>query len=206
MELTDTKVYIASVAQLSYDRLYAAASAERKAKADRLHFYGDKCRSIAAEALLRHALAQLGIRDFRLETEENGKPYLQNLPVHFSLSHSGDFVLCAVSGAETGCDIQSIKTPDLQLARRFFAPEEAKLTENTPELFYRYWVLKESLGKTLGCGLNEKILRREFDLSGAAAILKDQPALHFKEFSLPGYRCAVCYQTKNISDLIQVVL
>ena len=203
----DTKVYIASVGDDSaYRRLYSAATEARKAKADALRFADDKRRCIAAEALLRHALKEQGICDFQVLTEENGKPYLQGLPVHFSISHSGEYVLCAISSQSVGCDIQQIKQPDLKLAKRYFAPTEVKLLESAPELFYRLWALKESLGKALGCGLNESILRREFDLTGSAPILKDESQLHFKEFSLPDYQCAVCSQTKTISDLIQVVL
>ena len=202
----DTKVYIASIAQLPYKKLYNAASPERKVKADAMLFAEDKNRCIAAEALLRHALKEQDICDFQVLTDKNGKPYLQGLPVHFSLSHSGEFVLCAISEAAVGCDIQQIKSTDLRLARRYFTPEEIKLTESAPALFYRLWVLKESFGKAQGSGLNESILRREFDLTGAEPVLKDNPELFFREFSLPGYQCAVCSQTANIFGLIEVVL
>ena len=202
----DTKVYIASIAQLPYEKLYNAASPERKAKADAMLFAEDKHRCIAAEALLRHALKEQGICDFQVLTDKNGKPYLQGLPVHFSLPHSGEFVLCAISEAAVGCDIQQSKQPDLKLAKRYFAAGEIRLLENAPTLFYRLWVLKESFGKAQGSGLNERVLRREFDLTGAKPVLKDNPELFFREFSLPGYQCGVCSQTKNISDLIQVVL
>ena len=202
----DTKVYIASVAQLPYKKLYNAASPERKAKADTMLFAEDKHRCIAAEALLRHALKEQDICNFQVLTDKNGKPYLQGLPVHFSLSHSGEFVLCAISEAAVGCDIQQIKSTDLRLARRYFTPEEIRLTESAPALFYRLWVLKESFGKAQGSGLNERVLRREFDLTGAEPVLKDNPELFFREFSLPGYQCAVCSQTANIFGLIEVVL
>ena len=202
----DTKVYIASVAQLPYKKLYNAASPERKAKADAMLFAEDKHRCIAAEALLRHALKEQGICNFQVLTDKNGKPYLQGLPVQFSLSHSGEFVLCAISEAAVGCDIQQIKSTDLRLARRYFTPEEIKLTESAPALFYRLWVLKESFGKAQGSGLNERVLRREFDLTGAEPVLKDNPELFFREFSLPGHQCAVCSQTANIFGLIEVVL
>ena len=203
----DTKVYIASVGDDSaYQRLYSSATEARKAKADALRFADDKRRCIAAEALLRHALKEQGICDFQVRTEENGKPYLQGLPVHFSISHSGEYVLCAISSQSVGCDIQQIKQPDLKLARRYFSSGEVKLLESAPEFFHRLWVLKESLGKALGCGLNESILRREFDLTGTKPTLKGKPELFFREFSLPNYRCAVCSQTANISGLIEVVL
>ena len=203
----DTKVYIASVGDDSaYRRLYSAATEARKAKADALRFAEDKHRCIAAEALLRHALKKQGICDFQVLAEENGKPYLQGLPVHFSLSHSGEYVLCAISSQSVGCDIQQIKQPDLKLARRYFSSGEVKLLESAPELFYRLWVLKESLGKALGCGLNESILRQEFDLTGTKPTLKGKPELFFREFSLPNYRCAVCSQTPVFSEIIFVSL
>ncbi len=207
----DTKVYMASIGQLPYERLYNAASDERKAKADAMRFADDKRRCIAAEALLRYALQELGINDYRMLTEENGKPYLQDLPVHFSLSHSGDWVLCALSSLPVGCDIQKIERTDLKLARRYFSPKETELLEAAPaeqqnELFCRLWVLKESLGKAQGCGLNENILRREFDLTADKPVLKDAPELFFREFALPGYRCAVCCQRENISHLMEISL
>lgn len=211
MEPKSTKIYIASIEGLSYEKLYHAASSVRKAKADKLRFTDDKLRCLAAEALLRHALTEQGIRDYSIVTDEKGKPFLEGLPVHFNLSHSGNFVLCALSTAPVGCDIQEMKTADLRLARRYFAPGEIRRLESTPPeqqaaLFCRLWVLKESLGKALSCGLNETVLRREFDLSGATPVLKDSPELFFREFSLPGYRCAICSQTPLISNLVFVEL
>jgi 4'-phosphopantetheinyl transferase len=207
----NTKVYVASIDNLSYERLYAAADDRRRTKADAMRFLEDKRRCLAAGALLRYALSQLGIGDYQVETEERGKPYLKGLPVHFSLSHSGSFVLCALSDAPVGCDIQQIQQANGQLARRYFAPGEIALLENLPpeqarEQFCRLWVLKESLGKALGCGLNESILGREFDFSAAAPALQSEPKLFFREYSLPGYRCAVCSQTADASDLISVTL
>lgn len=211
MEPESTKIYIASIDGLSYEKLYHAAGSARKAKADKLRFTEDKLRCLAAEALLRHAINEQGIRDYSIMTDEKGKPYLEGLPVHFNLSHSGNFVLCALSTAPVGCDIQETKNADLRLVRRYFAPEEIKQLESTPPehqtaLFCRLWVLKESLGKALGCGLNETVLRREFDLSGADPVLKGSPELFFREFSIPGHRCAVCSQCSDISSLAVVYL
>lgn len=207
----NTKVYVAPVDNLSYAQLYTAADDRRRAKADAMRFFDDKRRCIAADGLLRYALSQLGITDYRVEADERGKPYLKDLPVHFSLAHSGSFVLCALSDAPVGCDIQKIRQVNMPLARRYFAPGEIALLENLPpeqaqEQFCRLWTLKESLGKALGCGLDAHILGREFDFSAATPILKDGPGLFFREYSLPGYRCAVCAQDPDISDLTQIAL
>ena len=42
-----------------------------------------------------------------LRTNENGKPIVEG--ICFNLSHSGDYVICAVSERPVGCDIEQIK-------------------------------------------------------------------------------------------------
>ncbi len=37
---------------------------------------------------------------------EKGKPYFRDLPFYFNLSHSGEYVVCALSHREMGADIQ----------------------------------------------------------------------------------------------------
>ncbi len=61
---------------------------------------------------------------------KEGKPYFRDLPFYFNLSHSGDYVLCAVSSAEIGTDIQQHCGKNVErLARRFFTEREAAALE-----------------------------------------------------------------------------
>ncbi|MCI8696980.1 MAG: 4'-phosphopantetheinyl transferase superfamily protein [Lachnospiraceae bacterium] len=83
------------------------------------------------------------------------------MPFYFNLSHSGDYVLCAVSSAEIGTDIQQHCGKNVErLARRFFTEREAAALEQAGEeretrerLFYRLWARKEAYGKLTGKGI-----------------------------------------------------
>lgn len=92
-----------------------------------------------------------------------GKPSLAEVPtVHFSLSHSEDQAILAVSeSCELGADIERIRVFDhLDLARRFFHPNEVaaieRLVSDDARLrtFFRTWTLKEAIVKALGQGLS----------------------------------------------------
>lgn len=91
---------------------------------------------------------------------EKGKPYFQEIPLFFSLSHSGDYVLCAVSCREIGADIQKLQPVDvLKLAGRFYAQPEylaLKCCEDEAKrqrLFFELWSRKEAWGKLTGEGV-----------------------------------------------------
>ena len=77
---------------------YARVSAPRRAKIDRLRSDAARRLSLAAGVLLTDTLAELGFRGLSAEeaVDENGKPWLPRCPgLHFSLSHSGVFAMCA---------------------------------------------------------------------------------------------------------------
>lgn len=81
-----------------------------------------------------------------------GKPYFANFPLFFSLSHSGDFVFCAVSEREIGADLQEETDADWEtLSRRFFSVRERERLSK--ELFFRIWCRKEAYAKLTGEGL-----------------------------------------------------
>ena len=91
-----------------------------------------------------------------------GKPYFENIPLFFSLSHSGECVCLAVSEREIGADLQEIKQTNWEkLSERFYAEEEKQrlrsLCEKDPEKareeFFRLWCLKEAYGKWSGEGV-----------------------------------------------------
>lgn len=79
---------------------------------------------------------------------ENGKPYFANGP-YFNISHSGKYVLMAVSTAEIGVDIEEIKSKDMSSLVRIFNEAEAKMIKEHSD-FYYLWCAKESLIKCMG--------------------------------------------------------
>jgi len=139
----------------------------------------------------------LPISTFRREQQEGQKPRLVGGPeLHFSVSHSGDYWVCAFGGQPVGLDLQQHRPCRAEaLACRFFHPEEiAWLKEQnfSPEAFYRIWTAKESFVKWNGRGFGEGF--STFSVAGSSPHLRH---LSFVE----GYTLCLC------SDQIgQVVL
>jgi phosphopantetheinyl transferase len=85
-----------------------------------------------------------------------GKPYFPAAPdLHFSLSHSGDYAVCAYADQPVGLDLQVHSRCDkAAIARRFFHPEEYDyLAANNYEPFFAVWAAKESYVKYTGVGI-----------------------------------------------------
>lgn len=129
------------------------------------HFVGPllQRRFVAARAQLRALLGRHLDRDPRslvFLLNEFGKPRLADHPgVHFSLSHSQDRALLAVSeGPEIGVDLEMMRPVDhLDLARRYFHPDEISAIErhdDPRQAFFRIWTLKEAVVKAIGLGLS----------------------------------------------------
>lgn len=212
-----TLIYISDVSPLADGRIYSAAynnvSVERRKKTDAFRFEKDKRLSLGAELLLKKALADYGVspRDMRFEYGENGKPYLAGeKDVFFNFSHSGTYVMCAVSDGQIGCDTEQITGYKDSLARHIFsAAEYADISSKVSEeeksaAFFRYWTLRESYMKYTGLGLALPLSDFEITTDGETGVLKngEKQNVFFGEFSsIPGYACAVCAETpvKNIT-------
>lgn len=144
----------------------ALLSDDEKERCRRLVSSQLRRRFVAGRARLRSLLAeQLGQDPRRLAFVQNeyGKPRLAQAPaVHFSLSHSDDMAMLAVSDTlEIGADIERMRAIDhLDLARRYFHPNEAAAiarpssADHQLRTFFHIWTLKEAVVKALGKGLS----------------------------------------------------
>lgn len=152
--------------------------------------------SLGVGLLLVLALVEEGIdgRQARIAEGQWGKPFLPDHPnLHFSLSHSGKWAMCALGNRPLGCDVEATGRGNEKLTKRFFHPEEqqalAMLAPDTrPEWqreFARIWTRKESWLKADGRGLS---LGME-----SFSVLADQPGIHYSEMSgTDGYAFACC--------------
>ncbi len=108
----------------------------------------------------------LGLAPHRIEwaTEAQGRPRLclagEALPLHVSLSHSGDWLALVLAEVPVGIDLELPRRARdwSALAAFTFAPEEcARLAEAGASmrkaLFHRLWALKEAHAKRSGQGL-----------------------------------------------------
>ena len=185
----------------AFSAAYNKVSEQRRKKADALKSMSDKNLSLGAYLLLKYALGENGFSPEELVFTygENGKPRLSDCPLQFNLSHSGEVVLCAVSSAPVGCDIEKIRPRFGDgIAERFFAENEKEYIKEQPDAdkktsaFYRIWTLKESYVKAVGKGVSA------LPFSSFSVIADKNTTVEKKPFSLAefdcidGYACSVC--------------
>jgi 4'-phosphopantetheinyl transferase len=119
----------------------------------------DQHASLYGKLLLKNALEDLGINSglTNLKYTTFGRPYLEN-NIDFNISHSGYFVVCAISDdRRIGIDIEEIKHISISAFKNFFSEEELKAifdSDNIYFLFYYYWTAKEAAIKANGKGLS----------------------------------------------------
>ena len=107
-----TMVYIFDTKVLEdkerFDALYKTVPLYRQQKVDAYSSAPEKRLCLGTGLVFSHAIRQAGFSESELKIAygENGKPYFKNdLDFHFSLSHSGERAMCAVSDEPIGCDV-----------------------------------------------------------------------------------------------------
>ncbi len=150
---------------------------------------------IAADRICRKAVSELcGIPANKIEfgVSEHGKPYAKGLDVHFSISHSGDYAVCAVSDKEIGADIEKIRNINPEASKRFACENEKIYINSHADGFFEIWTLKEAYFKCIGTGLGADIKNISFEISesGIACSEKGFDCL-FHQIA-DGYICSTC--------------
>lgn len=114
----------------------------------------------------------------RIERGEYGKPQLVGAALEFNLAHSGGSMLVALSRhVPLGVDLEAPRRtrPVLELARRWFHPDEATALAALPEAlqqsaFLRLWTCKEAVLKAHGRGLGFGLDRVAFALDARGEV------------------------------------
>ncbi|MBN2511001.1 MAG: 4'-phosphopantetheinyl transferase superfamily protein [Spirochaetales bacterium] len=205
--------YIHAVTDLS--RLL---SKDEKLKAARYVFEKDRKRYTIVRAVLRRILAKqlhCGPEKIVFSYGPQGRPSLMDrensLPVSFSVSHSGDYSLIAVSESLTvGIDLEHAgRITDIEaLAKSFFSPREQDqwrgiAEEDRRDAFFRWWVQKEAFLKWSGQGITGGFSHFHADVAPGTdgGIFLDDggdtPAVYVWE-PFPGYRAAVCASSLSL--------
>ena len=120
---------------------------------------------------------------------ESGKPYCRDL--FFNISHSGDFVLLAVSDFEIGIDIEKIRDVDLKISDRCF---EEKVS--TKEEFFSMWTQKESIIKYLGKTI---ISMKNINVKDYEKLLKTSDFFE-------GYAFCICSEDKSEIEFEEILV
>lgn len=149
------KLFLKNINEINTDEI--PISKKRAKKISRLKNKNDILLSVAAEAALNEAVFFVcGKTEYEYDYNENGKPYLKELPYHISISHSGEYAICAISDNLVGVDIQRVKEYDENIINRFFLEKEKEFInaqKDKRDAFFTIWTQKEALSKLTGKGI-----------------------------------------------------
>lgn len=164
-----------------------------------------------ARPLLEHWLS-LPAGTLPLERDRRGRPRLLPPLQRYDTgwTHSGQALLVAAGqDVQLGVDLERLRPRPraLDLAQRFFAPEETAWLRQLPEprqqpAFLQLWCAKEAVLKAHGHGISFGLHRLRFAIQGDALVLvacapelgqATQWRLH-EFFPLPGYRAALAWR------------
>ena len=137
-----TRLFITDIRKISFDRV-GELSPERAERVQRCRRADDKLRCIAGGLFMNKFLGGA-----KITVNEFGKPECDN-GLCFNISHSGSYVLFALSDSEVGCDIEEIRfLKGIRLGKIVFCDNEMKLLGNAFDrlgTFFELWTKKEAL-------------------------------------------------------------
>ena len=170
-----------------YEKAYSLIPEYRKVKVDKMKMRENKLQTVTAGLLLNYAVGKWSIKteerdyktdenlyekvdiislieannpyfDYEIAYNSQGKPYFLSFrEIFFNISHSSNYVVCAIGDKPVGIDIEGGRKGRQNLARRFFDRAESDWIEEaeSDERFFRIWTLKEAYGKATGFGVLE---------------------------------------------------
>ncbi|MDX6191915.1 4'-phosphopantetheinyl transferase superfamily protein [Flavobacterium sp. Fl-318] len=148
----------------NWSRLQEYLSPELRKKSNSYRKWEDQHAFVLGRLLLMECLNEIGISKnaiLDIKYNEFGKPFLNN-DIDFNISHSGNFVICAIAQkAKLGIDIEVITPIDFKDYNYILTAEEWQkihLSEDPLKSFFRLWTMKESLIKAVGNGLSIPLL------------------------------------------------
>lgn len=93
----------------------------------------------------------------KIRIAPRGKPYFDNSPLHFSISHTKEHAFCALAPWPVGIDAEEKdRRIDLRLADKILSETERiryDAADDKRAALMRLWVLKEAAAKLTGDGL-----------------------------------------------------
>jgi len=132
----------------------------------------DRDNMLIGALLLNYMLKKyydINFEDIEFFYNEYGKPYLKNADdIFFNISHSDNYIACAVCNREIGIDIEAKRKYNEKLAQRVFSAQKQKYLQKADDKdkeFTRLWTQKEAYLKMLGTGFSKSGQTLDFPMS-----------------------------------------
>ena len=186
--------------EANYDRLLNKLCDARKEKVLRLKSARVRYTSMMAGLLLQDMAERIcGIAKGNLviRENENGKPYIEGYEnFRFNLSHSGEFVMIAVSDSDVGVDVERIREREKLVEKRCFTDDEREYIKDNNERFFEIWTMKEAYLKCIGTGISLPL--NSFNIN-MQKMCVDNSGYKFVLNTIDDYVYSVC--SKDVSDI-----
>lgn len=165
---SETFVYYANVENLNIENYLSKLPQARQEKIAKYKFEKDIKLSIGVWIILEKAmkLHQINVSKYEVEVSEKGKPSFKDCPLQFSLSHSGTYVLVAISSSPVGADIQEMRDFNDKMINYISDEDDLKYIDSQNDkrdAFYKVWTFKEALVKKSGEGFSTQIKKIKID-------------------------------------------
>lgn len=202
--------------ETSFLLLCSKVSAEKKEKIGKFLRREDALRCLFADLLIRYIL----VRDNGLKNEDisfgysnYGKPFCKGHEyLHFNISHSGEWIVCAMDVSPVGIDVELIAPIDIEVAEQYFSKEEYELLaalsgDEQTRFFYHLWTCKESYLKLNGMGLSAPLDAFTISISDEKHVsVSDNTGtlneILLKQYDIdPAYKMAVCGYDQAFDDI-----
>lgn len=157
---TNTIIYIASIENLSEKELETVPQ-EFLSKSKKFHQENDRKRFLLGRYMLKTVVTNLEpkLKNLEIKYSKYKKPFIKDF-YEFNISHSGAFVVLAISPYKIGIDIELKDKNSVILDQSIFSTEELNLMLTTLEVkncFFNIWTAKEAIIKANGIGLNSRL-------------------------------------------------
>ncbi len=144
--------------------------------------------------------AGIEITEDMIKKSPSGKPYIENTPYCFSISHCDGLAVCALSEYETGVDCERIRAVKPRVIKRCYNDTEAEYirTSGNPDgAFTALWTLKESYVKMTGEGVSAINASVCFDLDSERALFSAGAEFYCRR-AFDSYYISLCLRNDGI--------
>lgn len=156
------KRYIQGFSQAEYDFAFSLMTEERQKAVLRIKNNIKQKQTVLGEHLCKKGISDflgIDINSIHLNRTAEGKPFAEDLDVHFSISHSENLAVCAVSDNPIGIDCEYIRDINLRLTKIACTDSDKEFIFGTDDAyeqkhrFFIVWTAKEAYFKFLGTGI-----------------------------------------------------
>ena len=170
------RVALAPVSALPNDGRHDWLGAAERERLQRISSLHRRQQFLAGHWLTRELVARCSggaSESWEITSTPEGAPLLVSRAggtssLRMSLSHSGDWVVCAIASAAVGVDLETSRQSRRwrELAEQVLSPVECRRLQDLPEealeaAFHLHWTIKEAWGKRDGQGLRADVARRQ---------------------------------------------